>query len=81
MFRRASLVNPQAQPFNQGFLWYRLVDKLVRRSLIFLLAQRYFQDLHSLRESVANYDIRRSQLGNPADGAMLLKKNSHEIFG
>jgi hypothetical protein len=73
MFRRASLVNPQAQPFNQGFLWYRLVDKLVRRSLIFLLAQRYFKDLHSLRESVSNYDIRRSQLGNPADGAMLLQ--------
>ena len=68
---RRSVINANVP--TELFLWYRLCDGLLRMTLLFLLAQRYFRDLLTLRDIVSNYDVRKSELGQPNDRPMLLQ--------
>lgn len=53
-------------------LWFNFCNEMLIFTIIFLLCQKYFRDLFSLRDVVENYDVRRAELGMEVDRPILL---------
>ena len=64
-------------PENPFWLWYQLIDDLLLKSVVFILGQRWFLDMISMREVIQTYDVRLAELSDPADRRVLLQFVNH----
>ena len=70
-------VNDKTHMDDEWFMLFQLGAHIAIASVQFFLGQRWFKDMISLRETIADYDIRDAQLANPPDRLMLLQLINH----
>ena len=59
------------------FTYYRYISNVFVKSFAFLLCQRHFRELITLRETIRTFDVRQTQLAQASDKPFLLQFINH----